>query len=249
MKTLTALLFLTVPVWGNWSLVQSKLAFSGSAGTSINITMNSTPTVGNVIVVGVSHDDSATLPAGPVVDNQAGIGNSYSRIAWMQSGATIISPDEASLWCTVVNASSGTFTITAKDMTNTFFTVYAAEYSGGSCNPDQNNANSPGGLTMSPFPCGTITTTNNNDLLVSVISQNIPGSPTYTAPTGFTIQQQQTSTSGEGGAYADQIVSSTVSITPTWASTQNVATNCVVAALMAASGGGGGGGTTSAVFP
>jgi hypothetical protein len=223
------------------SLVQKITASNTSATNTETVTFGSTPTVGNTIVVGISANEGGcgtTL----VADNQAGLGNVYVRVNFWQSGCGN-SMVEASIWCAPVIASTGTFIVTANagnptGATGSFFTLFALEYSGLSCNGDQ----VAGATTASsPYNCGSITTKNANDLLVAILDLNAGGTTTATVSSGYTIQLQQNAPTSEIGFYADQIVTSTLTTAPTFTSSSSATSNCIVTALKAASGGGGGG--------
>jgi hypothetical protein len=194
--------------------------------------MTSTPAVGDIIVVGIVDNDSGVVLY--LTDNQAGTGNSYqvgTRSSFATTGSTFIGSGIA---CAVVNAASGTFTITAHtDSSSTYITLLAVEYSGASCNVDQGPVGAAGG--SSPFTCGTFTTTNANDVLVAVIDYNLgSGSASLTASTGFTIQLSQPSSSFQPGFYMDQIVTSTGSFAPQFTG-GNVNSSCVSISYKAAS--------------
>jgi hypothetical protein len=234
-------LFLASQAFGISRIQLAPVSAATSAVNTQTVTFSSTPTVGNTVIVGISADEGGcgtTL----VSDNQAGLGNVYVRVNFWQSGCGN-SMDEASLWCAPVVAATGTFTITAHagnptGSTGSFFTLFAVEYSGLSCNGDQVAAAT---TLASPYGCGSITTNNASDLLIALLDLNNGSTTTATVSAGYTIQLQQNNPASEIGFYADQIVSSTLTTAPTFTSTATATGNCTVTALKAASGGGGGG--------
>jgi hypothetical protein len=215
------------------SLVQSTLASSASLVASQSVSFGSTPTVGDIVVVAelVSNDSTYSTMA----DNQT---NSYSVVESAPPGQAF---RQVNVYCTSVLTASGTFTITATiGITTAFVTLFAAEYSGATCNPDQSTSGTA--LTASPYACGTMTTRNSKDLLISVLNWDGSGTVTFSINSSFSIEQQQTNgTLFEAGAYADRVVSSAGSFNPSWTVSANANATCVNIALEAPTGGGGGG--------
>jgi hypothetical protein len=219
------------------TLVQTATPTPATGATlSQTISFSTLPTVGNTVVVAtIISNDAANLTA---ADNQSPKSNSYSLVNAAPPGSVGI---QASIFCTSVLTSSGTFTITATNHgSSAFITMFASEYSGASCNPDQGAGIS--GQPSSPYACGTMTTRNAKDVLVSVIDWDGSGTQTFSISGGFTIEGQvNNGTTSQAGAYADQIVSSTGSFNPAWTVSANGTASCVNIALQAASGGGSGG--------
>lgn len=218
------------PSTGAWAFVQAGQAQTAATPTNLSGSFGSLPAVGNIVFVGViggrlsGVDDQSTF----VTDNQ---GNGYTRVR--QTPATSAgSPPRQSLWCTVVAVSSGTYTVNALFTSNTFIGLFFLEYSGGTCNPDQDSG--AAGST-SPYSCGSTTTRNANDLLIALLGTGgSAGAITFTPPTGFTTRASQTATaSGETGSIADNIVAATGTFTPTFAASQNVTSSpCTLIAMM-----------------
>jgi hypothetical protein len=249
LKALAALILCAMPSWAAWNLVQQNATFAINM-TSVSLSFMSTPTVGNVIVVGVGVANFGDGRFPFLADNQAGGGNVYSGLISYTctplSGACINGSNAATFFCSVVAVSSGTFTITSTTYNNNYPNLFIREYSGGSCNPDKISAASG---STSPYGCGSITTANANDLLVTQMTMNSGVDITFTQPAGFGNLQQQSSATGQPGAMADEIVSSTGTFSPTWTTSANGSPGvCTLAALQQA-GGGGGGGEVSGVFP
>lgn len=227
-RKLLLLALLTLPTFGAITLVQTATPVKGLT-TPGTITLASTPTVGNIVVVGYENQNNAGNGVPTITDNQ---GNAYAVMAQTPNVLTV----SATLFCAVVGVASGTFTLTGSWNSGGDNTLFASEYSGASCTLDQ-VATGTGGT--SPFGCGSFTTLNANDLLITLINNNSGGTVTYTAPSGFTREAQQTDGGHQSGAYADQIITSTGTYTPTWVVSSNATTNCSLVALKAASGGGG----------
>lgn len=210
--------------------VQAAEAHTAATPTSLAVNLASLPAVGNIVVFGIGTGGAATDAGNAIaVDNQ---GNSYGRMTMfpLNNGSV----PRASLWCTVVAHSSGTFTITGQLPTNEVIGVVAAEYSATTCNPDQVQKAWAGGT--SPYACGAgIATQNAKDLLLSfVVAGAATGTTTFTAPTGFTIRVSQTAAaSGVVLSLADDIVSATSTFNPTYGTGQNHAsTPCAFAGLI-----------------
>lgn len=210
------------------SLVQSAKNQTAASPTSLSVSLSSLPAVGDILVIGPVTDSNTADASVNVTDNQNA---AYVRLN-IQPNSAGSSAQRGSLWCAAVVQSSGTYTITATVPTNTLIGIFALQYHNGSCNPDKlTGANT----NSSPYSCGNFTTSNAKDILVTML--NIDGAtagPTFTAPSGFTIQQQQTNTAaGIPAAIADQITSATGSFTPTWASNKNVTGSpCTFVALL-----------------
>lgn len=222
-RLLVVLALALVPAHAAVTRVQVKEAHGSTSPQAV--TLDATPTVGNIIILAV---ETGSISLGlNVIDNQ---GNGYSRIAATRNG----SGNEAAIWCAVAATSSGTFTITASQATNSFSTVFAIEYSGASCNVDKNDGAS--GAT-SPYSCGSFTTVNANDLVLTTIVDS--GSPTtFTPSSGFTARVTQVNASFVAGSIADNIVTSTATFTPTWTVDANAASACSTTALTAATAAG-----------
>ena len=224
--------------------IQTKIAAATGAVGSESATLTLTPTVGNIILVGIIANAGSWPMVLKVTDNQAGNGNPYARVgsSFSGNGIGVNNWVEASFFCAVANALTGTFIVTANTASalTGFLSVLVAEYSGASCNPDQiSNDSQTSGVT---FPCGTLTTTNANDLLATIVDVNASGTLVFAiSPLSYTIEMQvNNGSASQPGAFADQIVTSTGTFAPVWTSTSSEG-NCASVALKAASGGGSGG--------
>ncbi len=211
------------------AFVQAKEAHTTGGPTSFSVSFTTLPVVGDIAIVGIGTNGNPATDQQitSVVDNQ---GNSYVRL--LSQPVNNGSVQKSHLFCGIVASSSGTFTITASVFSNALWQIFALEYSSTTCNPD----NGAGALTnTSPYSCGSVTTRNAHDLLLSLLfSGTITGTITYTPPTGFTTRASQVvAANGQGGAIADNILSATNTFTPTWAATQNISsTPCIAYALL-----------------
>lgn len=183
---------------------------AGAQGTGVNVSVTLTPlpTVGSVVVVGFV--GVSTGQSFKVTDNQASGGNAYSWLYLFQNDQSLTNPKVA-VFCGVVKASSGTFTITANSVVaGSGKFVAAKEYKNGTCNLD---AVSPGAIgNTHPYSCGSLTTTNAKDILIAFVGQSFGGggTNTATAPAGFTvIATQANGNLVATGSMADQITAAT----------------------------------------
>jgi hypothetical protein len=218
------------PSTGTPVFVQTAEAHQTGTASPLSVSFGSLPAVNNVVIVaGVNVAGGATGNLeGIVTDNQ---GNAYSRVtAFPLNGATVA---VAQFWCSPVVVSGGTFTVSIASSAASQKGIMVLEYSHTSCNPDKTAGAS--GAT-SPYSCGSATTINAKDLLLtSVVPTNgATGTVTFTAPAGFTIRQSQgVVANGVPMAVADNIVSAVGTFTPTFGASQNLAsTVCLFTAMV-----------------
>jgi|SRR5579863_3885149 len=217
------------PSTGTPGFVQTAEAHQTTTGT-LSVSFGSLPTINNVVIVAGSFNGGSTVNSldGKVSDNQ---GNSYARLSLQspdgQAGVGV------SFWCAVVTISSGTYTISLDSNSGTPKGAQIFEYGSTSCNPDKISG---GTHSTSPYSCGTVTTKNAKDLLLTVLGINSGGSGTitFTAPTGFTIRNSfGVIASGNPLAVADEVVSAVGTYTPTFTASQNIASSmCGFVALI-----------------
>lgn len=207
------------PSLGIPKFIQAAPTNSANA-TTLSVSFSSLPIIADIVIVGViggGSGSAAVDTSALVADNQ---GNSYSRLNIITNTTSTVG--RVSYWCAAVTTSAGTFSPNVTFTSNNLITLFALEYSGTSCNPDKLTGAS--GAT-SPYSCGTFTTKNANDLLLTFLwNPGSTGTVTYTAPTGFTIRSSQAvAATGQTGAIADNIVSSVNTFTPTFTASQNLA--------------------------
>ena len=219
------------PSTGTPAFVRAVENHNSGAPTSLSVSFGTLPAVANIVIVGP--ETSSALGTGlNVTDNQ---GNSYSRLILQPSSSIGAVSPRVSLWCTVVATSSGTFTTTATvdtDSANALMQIFALEYAGTTCNPDA-LAGTIG--STSPYSCGSNTTRNGHDLLLTFLgTAGSTTTITYTAPASFTTRiSQGVAATGITGAIADDIVTATSTYTPTFSASQNVAFSpCAFITLM-----------------
>lgn len=232
MPLVTCILLLVLslaPCSGAWSApIQTKAIGSTTGVASQAASFTSTPTVGHVVIVGISIGGTTGVPApSTVVDNQ---GNGYSQIG---SSPRVQGQSSVFIWCGVATVSSGTFTVTVTPTASYFTSVVLLEYSGGTCNPDVPPALATG--ATSPYSCGSFTANTATDLLLTALDINSASSLTFTAPSGFTTEASVTNgVLSQPIAIADQVLTVTATFTPTWTVSANAATNCLFVALLPA---------------
>lgn len=219
------------PSLGTPKFVQTAEAHQTTTASPLSVSFGSLPAINNVIIVGganVQGGSDGNLEAA-ISDNQ---GNPYTRInAFPLNGSTI---SVATFWCAVVTASSGTFTVSIATPSATVQKgIMILEYAHTSCNPDKSaSANS----ATSPYSCGSSTTKNAKDLLLTlVLPVNLAtGTVTFTAPTNFTVRQSQgVVANGAPMAIADNIVSAVGTFTPTFGASENLTnTPCLFTAMI-----------------
>ena len=147
-----ALAALCLPVFAAPALVQNTApCFSTSAVLSETCSFSTLPTVGDVVVVGYSLGTSTTGVT-KVTDNQT---NGYV----MEDNQPQNGSQASAFWCSVVQVSSGTFTVTVTPNGNQYVSMVLLEYSGVSCNPDTapvaaTNATSPFTVRLDHHHCG-----------------------------------------------------------------------------------------------
>lgn len=220
------------PSLGTPKFIQGQECHTAATPTSLPCSFGVLPVVGDVVVAFVLNggDGSGNPITARVTDNQgSGNGNGYTRLQTQPRNGSVPYAQE---WCAPVIVSGGTFTVTADWNVNTVPGLMILEYSGTSCNMDKFDAASGG---TSPYSCGTFTTANAKDLVLSaLVAGGSTGTVTFTAPSGFTQRlSQAVAANGVVGAIADNIVAATGTFTPTWGTGQNHAsTPCGTAALL-----------------
>jgi hypothetical protein len=193
-------------------LVQSKTVTV--VATSTSLSFDSTPSVGNTVLVELWCFGSQATPTGS--DNQGG-SNSYTRDVIKQSTA----PQAAVvIFRALLSASSGTFTVTLSNVTfSDSISLVIMEFSGILSVSPIDGSNSANGSSTAPAP-GSITTTNIPDVLLAVVGSDVSNANTITASPGggyISLLKNINSTGAQSAGEAMyQIVSSTGSFNPTW---------------------------------
>lgn len=208
------------------SFVQSKQN-TGALVTTVSASFTALPAVGNVVIVGLGTytQNAQTMN---VTDNQ---GNPYSRLQ-LTPNDTTTTVSRGTLWCALVEVSSGTFTVTGTTVINSNPIIFLLEYKNATCNLDRFSS---AVTATSPYSCGSITTLNPNDLIIAFLAFAFGGGGTitYTPPTGFTVRESQTNGALiSTGSIADNIVSATGTFASTYSTSQNNTSPCLQAALL-----------------
>lgn len=184
---------------------QLTVALGGSAVSSISSSLPLAATASNVIYGGCGTELNGNATAA-MSDNMA---NSY---------ATAITTGVVDFFSTIsagsVVSTGVPFTLTCTADTATMFPgIVAAEYSGSTVTSDGTSGATGSGTSVT---CGSITTTNPNDVIVATITGNSGGGlAVYTAGSGFTVRAQL-AVAGQGSiAFMDNIVTSTGTYSPT----------------------------------
>lgn len=191
------------------ALVQSKIDNANSS-----ISFNSTPTVGNLVVVVVARYPTVPSPT-EVTDNK---GNTYTRAVVASSPAG--SPnDSVAIYYAKNISSSGTFTVSYAGGG----TISILEYSGADTTAPLDLTSGGTGNSTTP-DSGSVTTTGNGKLFIGAAWSNRDGDA-WAANNGFTLRQSETNNSfRERLAVADKVGNAqttsarfTVTSSDTWA--------------------------------
>jgi hypothetical protein len=195
----------------NPSVVQTNTAKS-TAASNLAVSLASLPAVGRWVVVTVWSHTFGTVFNPTCADNQ---GNTYARDAFKQDGSN---NGLVAIFSALVNASSGTFTVTVSNATaSDLVEVSVSEVANLVAASVVDGSSSAAGTSTSPAP-GPVTTANAPDIVFAV-SQNADtsSSATYTTPVGFVSIQRDTSGSLDWcGEAAYQVEASAGTYNPTW---------------------------------
>jgi hypothetical protein len=216
----------------NPSVVQTNTAKS-TAASNLAVSLASLPAVGRWVVVTVWSHTFGTVFNPTCADNQ---GNTYARDAFKQDGSN---NGLVAIFSALVNASSGTFTVTVSNATaSDLVEVSVSEVANLVAASVVDGSSSAAGTSTSPAP-GPVTTANAPDIVFAV-SQNADtsSSATYTTPVGFVSIQRDTSGSLDWcGEAAYQVEASAGTYNPTW-TTGSFAWSAVQVAYKGVSGSG-----------
>ena len=180
--------------------IQSALSVGNGGETIHSVILPQAVTTGNTIIVAVSAwGEAGTGQITSVTDN---LGNTYTK--------TVQHPDPASgnshisIWY-ATNISGGlNFTTTAHSANSHYITIATHEYSGIMTNGLDQMAHAAGTGTMAST--GTITTTNNQELLFAAFLHEDGATIDASAGAEFTMRQKHTSGSQEPLFTEDKIV-------------------------------------------
>lgn len=178
-------------------------AIASGATLQVASSFAAKPTRGNTIIVGAAvYGTPGTLS---VTDSY---GNSYIRDE-LKNGTSNGAVQAAIFRCSGVNVISGTFTVTLTTTgTNVGgMTIFAVEYWGLAASPVDATASNAGSAVRD---CGTLITTNANDLLVGVFANDTASSNQGGGPgAGYAMEAvEQNGSSFMAGIFEDRIVTS-----------------------------------------
>lgn len=156
-----------------YSLVQSKLA----TGVSTSVTMNSTPSVGNLMVVMITEYVSGGSTSDHIATPTDNKGNTYSFVD--ETWETVFNENHVAIFYTIISSSSATFTISFAGGT-----IAAYEFSGGASSSilDAFNINNGSSTNFNV----SLTTTTANCLVVGCFVDYQNGQP-YTAGAAYVL--------------------------------------------------------------
>jgi hypothetical protein len=180
---------------------QVKVAGPTAATATMNVTFDSSVSVGTLIYVCSSSQSIVTTLNAPT----DGASNTYTEVeAASQAGAVQIKCWKA------VNGSAGAHTITSTAGTTATMQLMAITFT--STSDTEDGSNNGTGSSVTTIDAGSIVTTQTSVALVSVVVTS--SNETFTAPTDYTVP---TGGSTTRGAVAYQIVASTDTYAAQWA--------------------------------
>lgn len=207
---------------------------SATGTTTVSVNLTPPPTVGNIVVVAFVEITNSTVQTQSMADNQNG---AYPRLLiFPNSAATQVV--HLTLWCSVIKASSGTFTITGSSTATSAKWISAKEYKNTTCNQDVTGVGATG--NTHPYSCGSLSTVNAKDIVIALIGYSFGagGTNTFTAPTGFTLVSSQTDGNQiAAGSFAENITSAAGTFSGTYDATNILApsvngTSCAQVAIL-----------------
>lgn len=164
-------------------------------------------TAGDFLVVAVAGGNGTTT----ISDTQS---NAYGTALSHQADST--GTRESVIFATPSVASTGSLTITVADTSVGYMSINVLRYTGIRASGYLDVASGGfGDSSLAAMACGTLTTTNANDVLV--IAYNSPEGNTGVPSAGFTLRSVQPNSSCcEASGAADQVVASTGAYSPSW---------------------------------
>lgn len=211
------------------ALEQDKTTIGASQTDGITVTFDTTPTAGNLVVVGLAMNNVGRFSQGDVTDNQ---GNSYFLAEEDEEGSGNIK--HAAIFYATNISSSGTFTITIDIQTVNddppTITATAMEFSGAS-NGSVNATAAANGSSTTPS-AGTLTTTTAGEVIISVFGSGAPTS--ITEGSGYTEVNSNTTGQPQGTQY--RIGATATGYATEWTLGASAAWACVAASFRETSG-------------
>lgn len=207
----------------------SYIAHAGAQSSDGNIvtTVAVDFTGADLIVLFVAHFDGATMT---ISDNQ---GNSYTPLTHADGSSL-----RGRLYYKRSPTVSGAMTFTAQDLGGASFpSINVLGFSGSVASPfDQESG--VGSAFTTTQATGSITPTEDNELVVTGAGFGFEASPMLSVDGGFTITDNQPGATGQayGGAIAYLIQTAAALANPTWTGSGNSAMMAVIASFKASSG-------------
>lgn len=213
-----------------YSLIAHTKAASIIGGGTFSTSPSINTTGSDLIVVGVSQYQGAGVLAAP----SDSVGNIYTRLT-IYTAAT-------NAWVALyyaqgagVGSATHTFTLTG----TTFYGVlYALAFSGSNVAPSDGDVGViPGPAILTSEQVGPLVPSQDNDLIVSMLSGSTTGTSGYTIDSGFTQADTSTANAGStcmGGACAYLIQTTAGSVSPTWSWTGAASSALALAAFKVA---------------
>jgi hypothetical protein len=187
----------------------------------------------NLITVGVTYSSGLTS----ITDNKS---NTYT----LRAGPVSAGDKKAFYDCQNPTVGAGhtfTATPTGGGPTNNYGTLEVASYSGIAASSPIDQTNTRTQLATTDWDTNNVTTTQADELLVSVGTLGLGTSVTFTAQNSFTMQEQHgNGASTSTGYLMDQIVAATGTYTGHVTSDQSGDSAAIIVTYKAAGGGGGG---------
>jgi hypothetical protein len=221
------------------------MAFTRVQGTTkasafadnFTISMGSLPTVGNAIIILIFNYTGSSAPAGPAAfDNQ---GNPYKVITVSNDKAWVV-------FCPYVYFSSGTFTITIRNLSFADHVYNAIEIAGGGpagIQVDQQLTATGTSASPAVGPTGSLT---NNNIFAVAVHGIATGQASIAVSAGWTQEIEDLSKPGEAD-YQILTTASGSTLSVTWTDASSAAWGAMIVAF-APAGSAGGGGAVSYAF-
>jgi hypothetical protein len=198
---------------------------AGAPATSLSETFASTPAVGNLVVVQVTHFNGTADRFSSVTDNQGGA-NTWTifRTARQAGGSA------ASVAYCRLTAASGTFTVTAHFSAASDAVIAITEYSGCPAGLIEDGSAIGNGSSTTPS-AGNLTPSQASDLFVSVIA-DFDSDQAWIVPSGMTLRAQNPSGStGFVLGAASKISTDALAQSSTWGPHNSTDWACVIVAF------------------
>lgn len=210
-----------------WAHVQGFSSTTASgAGTSFSFAFSGTVTSGNMVAGRIEWPTGVPSDLTSVTDDK---GNTYSLAAPGNDGTNWA---VRGFWLANITNTPKTLTATfANTQTGSQVTMTADEYSGGgtaaAIDKAVTNVQTNPGTSANAVTSGSVTTANAGELIYGVSGSSLHTSPVYSAGSGFTIREQDSS---KNPGSEDQVQASAGAIAATF--TDNTASDTSITTVM-----------------